>query len=124
MSHEIGYRQIDIPELDRFLEEYRALCERHGVQFSCEEYGYDGGSYVTIVKFKDGGFYLNLDEAGRGIPFIERARAEAERIRDAEYAKKDEAAAAAKRASDLAIERQLLSDGVVLGGKKYKLTPT
>lgn len=85
MKHEIRHREVEIPELDAFLSEYDALCEKHGVKFKVEEYGYDGGHYVTIEAYDDGAdFYLNLDEADAGIPFIADARRRAEKMREEE----------------------------------------
>lgn len=123
MTHEIQYREMDIPELDRFLDEYRALCERHGVQFACEEYGYDGGHYVTIEKYTNGAFYLNLDEADKDIPFIARVLDEAHRLNEIKYAKDKEERRLKQEATAAEIERRTISDGVVLSGKKYKLVP-
>lgn len=123
MTYELRYRQMEIPELDKFLEEYRALCERHGVQFSSENYDYDGGAYVTIERFSNGGFHLNLDESDFTIPFMAKARQEAERLRDIESAA--DAARKKKAAEDRreAEENAALKNGVMLNGKRYKLIP-
>jgi hypothetical protein len=83
MSHEINYRHVEIPELDAFLAEYDALCRKHGMQFADEEYGYDGGSYMTIEPYS-GSPYLNLEYADQRIPCIARAFAQVEAIREAE----------------------------------------
>jgi hypothetical protein len=94
MAHEIKYRNIEIPALDAFLIDYDALCKKHGVKFKVDEYGYDGGHYVTVEAY-DGGasFYLNLDYADPSIPFIAQAIEDAEAIR-----RRDEIARNAKEA--------------------------
>lgn len=123
MSHEIKYRQMDIPELDAFIGEYHDLCKKHGVQFVSEEYGYDGGSYMTIEPYSGGSFYLNLDQAGGNIPFLERVREEADRLNKLKYAAQREAEKTARKAVLEATEKLAVENGVVLGGKRYKLTP-
>jgi hypothetical protein len=81
MPYEIRYTQIDIPELDAFLEEYDALCEKHGMAFEIGEYGYDGGSYTTI-GLPSGIPYLNMDYAAKEIPCIADAYKRADAIRE------------------------------------------
>jgi hypothetical protein len=79
MTHRVRSRQIEIPELDAFLSEYASLCRRHGMQLSCEEYGYDGGCYTTVeVAGDDPVPYLNLDYANKHIPCIGRAHQQAD----------------------------------------------
>jgi hypothetical protein len=121
MTYEVKYRQMEIPELDLFLEEYRALCEKHGVQFSSEDYGYDGGHYMTIEKYTDGSFHLNLDKAGRGIPFMDRVSEEAERLNNVKYEADRQREMAERDAQRAAAEKAAISNGIVLSGKKYKL---
>ena len=120
MAFDIKYREMEIPELDAFLEEYRALCQKHGVQFSSEDYGYDGGHYMTIERYSDGSFHLNLDEAGHGIPFLDKVRAEAERLNELKYEAERQQEAAAAAARQKAAEQKAITDGVMLSGKKYK----
>jgi hypothetical protein len=123
MPYEIRHRQMEIPELDAFLEEYRALCQKHGIQFSCEDYDYDGGHYTTIAAFSDGSFYLNMDEADGSIPFIARVKEEAERLNEEKYATDREKTRIDNERREAAAVKRALEDGVVVGGKKYKLTP-
>ena len=118
MTHKIRYRRVNLPEVDSFLAEYNALCKRHGMKFSVEEYGYDGGSYVTLdVADGDSVPYLNLDEASQAIPCIARAREEVEAMHEAEArADEEKRAAALKKRNET-----LLRDGVIVAGKRYKL---
>jgi hypothetical protein len=78
MTHRIRSREIDVPELDAFLSEYAAVCRKHGMQFSCEEYGHDGGCYTTIEVADDNPIpHLNLDYANQHVPCIGRAHQQA-----------------------------------------------
>lgn len=121
MTYEVKYRKVEIPELDAFLQDYCAVCEKHGIQLLMGDYGYDGGGYVSIEKFSDGHIRLNMDEADLQIPFISRINAEAERLNNEQYAAGRQAVAAAAKAAQEAAEQRAITDGVVLGGKRYKL---
>lgn len=85
LTYEIGCREVEIPEVDRFLADYAVLCKRHRMQFVVEHYPVDvGGGYVTLGAFHsdDDGRpileSLNLDHADSGIPCIARVKAAVE----------------------------------------------
>lgn len=82
MPYELRHCQIEIPELDDFLREYAALCEKYGMALEVGDYDYDGGSYVTIGK-PDGGPYLNMEKSDSDIPCIRDAWVRAEAMWDA-----------------------------------------
>lgn len=104
MTHEFRSKQIELPELDAFLREYAALCEKHGMQFKADEYGYDGGCYVTLAAYEaDPIPYLNLDYADRAIPCFQRANEEVE----AAYVAESRAAAKAEAKARPIREREL-----------------
>jgi hypothetical protein len=98
MKYELYCTKVDIPEMDAFLTDYKAVCEKHGVQFT--PHGYDGGSgYLTIERYNGSNPYLDMDEAEQGIPFIAAARERANTIREDERVR-EAARAAVRREQD------------------------
>ena len=117
MAHKIKYHSVEIPELDSFLADYAALCKRHGMRFEVDDYGYDGGHYITIHAADDDELYLNLDYADEAVPCIARARAAVEKIWEAER----RAAEARESAELTAYNENMIRDGITVAGKRYKL---
>lgn len=75
MPYEINYEPIDIPEVDAFLNDYRALCKKHGMQFTKEDYESGGSSYIALGTFTDNCEFddPNINYSDRKIPCIAAA---------------------------------------------------
>jgi hypothetical protein len=114
MPHEIRYRQVEIPELDAFLDEYAALCRKHGMQFKTDENQWEGGAFTTLEAVdRDPVPYLNLEYADENIPCIARAREQVdrERARDEEKDARREAAQAKIRERELYLRLKAKYEG-------------
>lgn len=126
-TYSFGYNSedgVEIPELDAFIADFRIVCERHGIGLSLES-DYDSGrGKVILVPFPDAEFDFitaDLNEYARGIPWLDQAKAEYKRRGD------ERRAAERQREKSLASQRKaaqeaaVLKEGVVVGGKRYKL---
>lgn len=97
--HTLRSRQIEIPEIDAFLADYRKVCRKHRMMLE-KVIDCDGDSYLTLCAWDSrSDLPLNLDEA-RDLPCITRAlrRLDRQRKRAARMEKKAFADAVKKAA--------------------------
>lgn len=129
MTYRIGYSDVEIPEIDAFLDEYDALCAKHGIEFNFEkgrDCDGDPTGHVTISAYSGDDDTLNapeldMEEADRGVPFIGAAYDKGHAEYEKQYAAERAADAATEAARRRAQEDALKSAGVVLSDGRYKL---
>lgn len=121
---------VAIPEVDAFLDEYRALCARHGMCFTTDSD--EGDAWVTLAATNGDdlaafGGEMSLNKS-RGVPAVDRARAAAQQRRDeankracAEAILANLAAEEAEEAEQLAMEDEVRQNGVRLADGLYRL---
>jgi hypothetical protein len=127
-SYEFG---VEIPELDAFVAEIDAVCQRHGVSFKIDHgWSDDCAARIVLAPYESVADDLlrNLEEAERGVPWLDAARDEVRRRQTAHYeaerAAKARGNAEAAEKRRQAAEAALLQNGVTLSdGKTYKLVP-
>lgn len=123
---------VEIPEMDAFIGEIKAVCAKHGVGFDLERgYSDDSSTDFLIVPYEKANFDFfteDLDDYNGGVPWLDDAKKEWDRRRSAHYEAQRAAeaanrtrAAAAKKAQQEALEADAIRNGLILGGKKYKL---
>ena len=84
-----GSTRVKCAELDRFRHELRALCERYGIGFELFD-NYDDCRSLRIVSIKEADFDIfidGLDNYTGGIPWLDEAKAEHQRLYLAESAR-------------------------------------
>lgn len=114
-----------MPELDAFITDIKATCARHGIGFELERgYSEDSSTDMLLVPYERADFDFitdDLDDYRGGIPWLDAAKAEWSRRQEAGYAARRAHEKAQAQAARQAKENAVLKDGVMLGGKKYKL---
>lgn len=118
---------VECPELDAFRNDLIALCRKHGVSIEHER-GWDGeGGNIKLIPYRDGDalddVFRYLEEAERGIPWLDAARVQYESNRNRRAAARRKAEADLKAALEKRQVDEALAKGVVLQGKKYRLVP-
>jgi hypothetical protein len=114
---------VECPELDALLGDLEAVCKRFGVSFELES-GYDEPSKLLLIAAKEPDLSFLADHVSdfdTSVPWL----AAAKRAYDAKRAHREHEEQQQERARrEDAIKAQqatALRDGVLVGGKRYKL---
>lgn len=78
-----GRCKVECPELDAFVADIKAVCERYGAGFRVEHEEYS--SKVVLCTFAEMDFDVftaNLDDYDEGVPWLDTAKAEYNRVKD------------------------------------------
>lgn len=125
MGYKFGWRgpEVEIPELEAFMTELRALCERYGIGFELNSYG-EGCGGIVIVPFDNGDWDIfadHLEEYEGGIPFLDQAKAEYERLQEEQRQRQAQAELERNKRAQAADEERLRRDGIRLSDGLYRL---
>ena len=115
---------VECQELDAFIAELDAVCEKHGAGFVVER-GYDGDpTDLLIVPYEQADMSIftdDLNDYGGGVPWLDRAQAAHKKKREARHMRQQSQEQKEREAAKGAREQALLREGVVVQGKRYKL---
>lgn len=118
---------IEVPKLSALKAALLAVCREYGVGFELTGgYGEDDRGDIVIVPFSEEAIDLlfkNLADYDGGISWLDEAKAVYEAKRDELYKQREEAARAAKLARERAEIDAILREGVMIGGKPYRVVP-
>jgi hypothetical protein len=121
---------VECPELDALVADVKAAFEKHGAGIGVES-DYESSDKIVLVPFGKTDFdWLtdDLDDYSGGIPWLDAARDQYHRNREARH-EAERKAEADRRAQDKAMreaqkraaEQSAIEHGIVLDGKKYRL---
>ena len=132
MKYKFGYGEegaVEIPEMDAFRAELDAVFKKYGVTFRHESYSDDWGcSSMKLAPYTshhwDDLFGDDLENAVEGgVPWLDEARTLYAAKQSARFQAERKSEAERKAAEAKARADALVTNGVLLEGKRYKLVP-